>query len=260
MLWCRTDDATAGQRSVAAPMTHEARPWRLVEAGGLAGVGVMKFATIVITPAAAIFLIIDGVLFLALSGSVWRWIERPRVALAAAALGLLVLLSGIPFIAEDLSHLDSWGSFAPAAVSLVVGLAGTAAGFISFFAPGMHGSRPFAGAAGALSIALVAASVGASVGASVSASSDAVHMNDVELAAEGIEYPEVLNASAGLIGFHVNNRDPIRHTFVIEGTDVRLEVPASKERRVEVELTAGQYRFLCDVAGHERMEGVLTVR
>ena len=241
---------------MAKPMTQEARPWRLVEAAGLASVGIMKFATIVITPAAAIFLIIDGVLFLALGGSVWRWVERPRVALAAAALGLLVLLSGIPFLVEDLSHLDSWGSFAPAAVSMVVGLAGIAAGFISFFAPGMQGGRPFAVAAGALSIMLVVASVGVSV----SASSDAVQVNDVELLAEGIEYPTVLDASAGLIGFHVTNRDPIRHTFVIEGTNVRLEVPASKERRVEVELAAGEYRFLCDIVGHERMEGVLTVR
>ena len=58
----------------------------------------------------------------------------------------------------------------------------------------------------------------------------------------------------------MTNRDQIRHTFVIEGTNVRLEVPASKERRVQVELAAGEYRFLCDVVGHERMEGVLTVQ
>ena len=237
-------------------MTQKARRWRLVEAAGLASFGIMQFASIVINPEHIPFELIFGLLYLALAGVVWRWIERPRVALAAAALGLLVLLSGIPFLVEDLSHLDSWGSFAPAAVSMVVGLAGIAAGFISFFAPGMQGGRPFAVAAGALSIMLVVASVGVSV----SASSDAVQVNDVELLAEGIEYPTVLDASAGLIGFHVTNRDPIRHTFVIEGTNVRLEVPASKERRVEVELAAGEYRFLCDIVGHERMEGVLTVR
>ncbi len=237
-------------------MTQKARRWRLVEAAGLASVGIMKFETIVFIPVAAIPLIIAGVLFLALGGSVWRWIERPRVALAAAALGLLLLLGGTSYIAEDLSHIESWGSFVPHAVSLVSGLAGTAAGFISFFAPEMQGSRPFAGAAGALSIVLVVASVGASV----AAGSDALQVNDVELVAEGIEYPEVLDASAGLIGFHVTNRDPVRHTFVLEGTNVKLEVPASKARRVEVELAAGEYRFRCDVPGHERVEGVLTVR
>ena len=78
--------------------------------------------------------------------------------------------------------------------------------------------------------------------------------------AEGIEYPKVLLASEGLIGFHVTNEDPIRHTFVIDGTNVKLEVPASKQRRVEVELAAGEYRFFCDVPGHERMEGILTIR
>ena len=77
---------------------------------------------------------------------------------------------------------------------------------------------------------------------------------------QSMVHEEVLAASAGLIGFHVANRDQIRHTFVIEGTNVKLEVPASKERRVEVELAAGEYRFFCDVPGHERMEGVLTVR
>lgn len=82
----------------------------------------------------------------------------------------------------------------------------------------------------------------------------------MEVLAESIDYPEVLTASTGLIGFHVTNKDQIRHTFVIVGTDVLLEVPASKERRVEVELTAGEYRFFCDVPGHGRMDGVLTVR
>ncbi len=241
---------------MATQLTQETRRWRLVEAAGLAGVGVMQFASMATNPEEIPFGLVSGVLFLALGGAVWRWIERPRVALAAAALMSLVLLSGIPYIVGDLSHLESWGSFAPAAVSLVVGLAGAAAGFISFFAPETQGSRPLAIAAGALSIVLVVASVGASV----SATSDAAQLNDVQLLAEGLEYPEVLEARAGLIGFHVANRDQVRHTFVIEGTNVRLEVPASKERRVEVELAVGEYEFRCDVPGHERMEGVLTVR
>ena len=240
---------------MGAPITQDGRQWRLVEAAGFATVGIMAFATMVINAQEIPILLIVGVLYLALGGVVWRWIERPRVALAAAALGLLGRLGSVPFVVEDLSHLESWGSFAPSAVIVVAGLVGIAAGFISFFAPAMQGSRPFAVAAGALSIGLVVASVGASV----SASSDTARVNDVEVLAEGIEYPEVLAARAGLIGFHVANRDQIRHTFVIEGTNVKLEVPASKKRRVEVELAAGEYRFFCDVPGHERMEGVLTV-
>ena len=237
-------------------MTQDARPWRLVQVAVFAGVGISQFAALVINAELIPPVLIFGVIYLALGGVVWRWIERPRVALAAAAIGLLVLLANIEFFVEDLSHIDSWGSFAPSAVWLVAGLAGIAAGLISFFAPAIRGDRPFAVAAGSLSIVLVVASIGASV----SAGSDAAQANDVELIAEGVEYPEVLDASAGLVGFHVANKDRVRHTFVIEGTNVSLEVPASTERRVEVELAAGEYQFMCDVPGHERMESVLTVR
>ena len=215
----------------------------------------MKLVTILVIPTAVVFLVIDGVIFFALAGSVWRWIDRPRVALAAAVLGSLILLSGIPFVREDLSHIESWGSFAPAVVALVVGLAAIVAGFISFFAPRMQGSRLLAGTAAALSVVLVVLSVSASL----SVSSDAAQPNDVQLLAQDVKFPETLDASAGLIGFHVTNRDPIRHTFVIEGTDVKLELPASTERRVEVDLAAGEYNFICDVPGHDRMKGVLTV-
>ena len=138
---------------------------------------------------------------------------------------------------------------------MVVGLAAIVAGFISFFAPRMQGSRLLAGTAAALSVVLVVLSVSASL----SVSSDAAQPNDVQLLAQDVKFPETLDASAGLIGFHVTNKDPIRHTFVIEGTDVKLELPASTERRVEVDLAAGEYNFICDVPGHDRMKGVLTV-
>lgn len=241
---------------MAEPMTHNGRSWRQVEAAAFVAVGITTFATLLFnTDEIPIVLIIGGV-YVALGGAVLRWIGRPRVALAAAALGLLVEVGGVPFVLEDLSHIESWGSFAPTAVRVVAALVAIAAGFISFFAPAISGSRRVAVAAVALSVVLVVASVGASI----SAGSDAAQATDVVVLAEGIEYPKVLTASEGLIGFHVTNEDPIRHTFVIDGTSVKLEVPASKQRRVEVELAAGEYRFFCDVPGHERMEGILTVR
>ena len=48
--------------------------------------------------------------------------------------------------------------------------------------------------------------------------------------------------------------------FVIVDQDVKLELPADRDRRLEVELTAGTYEFLCDVPGHERMNGTIEVR
>lgn len=238
------------------PMTQDERSWRLFEAAGLAGVGIALFAILAISATLIPPVLLIAVIYLALAGAVWRWIERPRVALAAAVLGLLGLLGNTPNIAADLSHINSWGSFAPNAVAVVVELAGIAAGFISFFAPSMQGRQLLMGAAGTLAIVLVVASVGASV----AASSDEAQSGDVMVLAEGAEYLETLTASAGLTGFHVSNEDRIRHTFVIEGTSVAIEVPVTKARRVEVVLEPGEYPFVCDIPGHERMEGVLTVQ
>jgi plastocyanin len=234
----------------------QARTWRLLEAAGLATVGVTLFLVMVINATVIPPVLIFGVLYLVLGYAVYRWIDRPRVALAAAVLGLLGLLGNIPFLVEDLAHIESWGSFAPSAVSVVLGLVGIAAGFISFFQPSMAGGRQLATVATALAVVLIVASVGVSV----SAGSDDAEVGDVAVLAEDVEFPETLAADAGLIGFLVDNKDLVRHTFVIEDTDVKLEVPASKARRVEVDLTPGQYNFICDVPGHERMEGVLTVR
>lgn len=57
--------------------------------------------------------------------------------------------------------------------------------------------------------------------------------------ASGVDFPDVLNADAGLIGFHVTNEDLVHYAFVIERVDLRRELPASNERRVEVDLTSG---------------------
>ena len=230
--------------------------WRMFEAIGLGAVGVTLFAVIVINLALIPPVLIFGVLYLLLGVAVWRWIDQPRVALGAAVLGLVGLIGNLPFIVEDLAHIDSWGSFAPSAVAVVLGISAIAAGVISFVAPTMQGSQRLAAAAGALSVVLVVASVGASV----STGSDAAESGDIEVLAKEVEFPETLSAAAGLIAFHVTNDDLVRHTFVIEGEDVELEIPASKERRVEVDLSPGEYRFTCDTPGHERMEGVLTVR
>lgn len=234
----------------------DARSWRLLEAIGIGAVGVTLFAVLVINLAVIPPVLIFAVLYLALGVAVWRWIDRPRVALAAAVLALLGLIGNLPFLAGDLSHIDSWGSFAPSVVGVAFGLSGIAAGVISFFAPAMQGSRQLMAAAAALSVVLVIASVGLSV----TAESDEAKSGDVTVLAEDVEFPETLTAAAGQIGFHVVNEDLVHHTFVIEGEDVKLEVPASKSRRIEANLPAGEYRFICDVPGHERMEGTLTVR
>ena len=240
----------------AEPATPEQRRWRILEAIGLATVGVCLFALMAVAREVIPPVILFGTIYLALGYATYRWIDRPRVALATAVLGLLGLLANLPFLISDLSHIDTWASFAPNVVAVILGLTGIAAGFISFFRPALAGTRPLG--LGAAAVAAVLAVL--SIGLSIAATSDPAQAGDIEVLAKDVEYPEVLSAPAGLVGFHVKNDDLFHHTFVIEGTNVKLDLPGTKARRIEVELTAGEYRFICDVPGHERMEGTLTVQ
>lgn len=230
--------------------------WRRIQAAGLLGVSLSLFAFLIISGTLIPPVIVFGLIYLALATVVWRFIHRRRVALGSAILALLVLLLRAPFIVEDLTHPESWGSFIPQAVRAIAGLAAVSAGFISLRDAPVPGARPFALVA---SGAVLLATIG-SLAAFAATDSQAAQHGDVTLTAERFEYPDNLEATAGLIGFHIDNKDPLHHTFVVEGTNVTLTIPGLKERRIELQLAAGTYRFICDVPGHEKMTGTLTVR
>ena len=230
--------------------------WRRVQSGGLLAVSLSLFAVMLISAAVIPPVLIFALIYLGLAAAVWRFVEKSRVALGGAVLALVGILANIPFLVEDLAHLESWGSFVPSAVSVVAALSSAGAGFISLRTGLARAVRPYAYASVALAVALVLVSVVTSL----AAENESATTGDVQLSAEDAEYPETLEASAGVVGFHIDNRDRIRHTFVIEEIDAKLELPAQKSRRIEVELNPGEYRFFCDVPGHEGMAGFLTVR
>jgi plastocyanin len=116
-------------------------------------------------------------------------------------------------------------------------------------------ARPLVGGATVLGIALVVVSLVATV----MVEDDERQEGDVLVVAENTEYPGNVTASAGAIGFFIENKDRVRHTFVIDEEDVKEEVPASTDRRLEVTLEPGTYEFYCDVPGHEDMKGTLEV-
>jgi len=78
--------------------------------------------------------------------------------------------------------------------------------------------------------------------------------------ARDVEYPGTITVNAGEVSFFVQNKDRFRHTFVIEGQDVKTELPGSTARRVTATLAPGTYTFKCDVPGHETMKGTLIAR
>lgn len=232
------------------------RRWRMLEAACLLVVSLALFAVTALAMTVIPPLIIFGALYLALAVLVFRMPANKWVAGVAGALALAGLLSNVPFLVADLSHPASWGSFIPNAVSVVAGLGATLAAVLSYRAGSVALLRPTSMVVVGGSVALVVFS-----GAlAVMGSNDEPKMGDVRVAAEAFKYPETLTAPAGAIGFLVENKDAFHHTFVIEGQDAKVELPASKTRRLDVNLKSGKYTYHCDVPGHETMTGTLTVQ
>lgn len=228
----------------------------MLEAACLLAVSLSLLAVIALARSVIPPLLIFGVLYLVLAALVFRMPGNKWIAGIAGALAVAGLLGNAPFLAEDLAHLESWVSFMPASVSVVAGIGAAVAAVLSYRNGPAEGVRPAAMTIVSIGIALLALSAALSV----TASNDEAQAGDVMVLAEAVEFPEALTAAAGSVGFMVENRDAFRHTFVIEGRDVKLEVPSSKTRRVGVNLPAGTYTFLCDVPSHENITGTLTVR
>jgi plastocyanin len=111
---------------------------------------------------------------------------------------------------------------------------------------------------GAVGVAVVATVVSLVAAANVDA--DARQDGDIALITERSVFPDTVAVPAGEAVLWVDNQDPFHHTFLIDGTDVRVVLPASSSVRVPVDLAPGTHRFWCDVPGHESMEGLLDVR
>ena len=232
------------------------RRWRMLEAACLLVVSLALFATMALAMAMIPPLVIFGSLYLALAVLVYRMPANKWVAGLAGVLAIGGILSNLPFLVEDLSHPASWGSFIPNSISVVAGIGAAVAAVLSYRASSTSLVRPTSMALVGVSAALVVLSVVLTT----TGSSDEPKMGDVRVSAEAFKYPEALTAKSGLVGLLVENKDAFHHTFVIEGQDAKVDMPASKARRLEVNLKAGKYTYLCDVPGHETMTGTLTVQ
>lgn len=229
--------------------------WRMLQAVFLMSVSTALVLTMIFAGAFIPPVMVFALIYLLLAGIVLRWRFSTRISIAAAVLAFLGLAGNAPFLMEDLAHPESWGSFIPAAMSVIAGIASVVAAVAALRATGVRLVRPVLYAVEGLTFLVIAVSLALSF----TAEDADVQAGDVVVLAEAIEYPETLSM-AGPGAIFIENYDRIRHTFVIKGTDIAVEVPALKSRRTEVSLPAGAYDYLCDVPGHERMEGTLTVQ
>jgi plastocyanin len=179
-----------------------------------------------------------------------RWLLVTVVVLA-----VVQLAGSMPFIVSNIAHPESPLSFLVEAFSVLATLS-AALGAVAGLRGATPGSRrPIAiGAGGLAAVAVVVASV-----AAAGVGSDAMQVGDVVIEAEMAHFPERVEVPAGA-AILADNLDPVRHTLVVDGTDVHVEMPASTAVRFEADLAPGTYRYFCDVPGHERMEGELDVR
>ncbi len=242
--------------SAAQPIEAPAVTWRRIQSVATAAISLSLLSVLAISRELIPPVLVFGVLYLVVAAVVWRLATNRWASIAGAVLVVLGIAGNAPFLVEDISHPETWGSFAPAAVMLVGAVAAVGAAVMALRAAPAERARSFSMGAAVLGAALVVATIGLSV----ATSSDTAEAGDVTVVAEGAEFPETLEIAAGGAGILLENKDFLRHTFVIEDHDVKVELPGGKTRRIEVDLPAGEYRFICDVPGHERMEGTLTVR
>ncbi len=185
----------------------------------------------------------------------WR---RSRWLLGVIIVLTLVHLGGsIPFIVANLAHPESPASFIFEAVSglaVLTVFVGAILGLRSGH-PAVN-RRPVALAAGGLAAAAVVVSLVAASGVD----SESQQPGDVPVEAIHSTFPAHIEVPAGEAALWIDNRDPFHHTLVVEGTELKVDLPGSTAVRMPIALEPGTYRYFCDVPGHETMAGELDVR
>ena len=200
-------------------------------------------------------LVVMSVLYVGVLAALARWQGR-RIYFAVGALVVLLLIGNLPYVVPDLGHPETFATFVTTVVAVLASVVAIGATAAAAMVPDDARARTASMLVAAL---LVVTAVG-SAAASMAAGDVVARPGDLRVTAQGVAYPAAVEARAGTVAFLVENRDPVRHTFVIDGRPVQQELPAGRSRRVEVALAAGTYQFRCDVLGHERMQGTITVK
>lgn len=231
-----------------------ARPsWRRGAATGAVLVSLLSIVSMVLAGELIPPLLVMAVLFAGTAAALWG--RSSRWALyVGIGLPVLAFLGSIRFVVADLSHPESIAGFVPQLL-LTLAVLFTAVASGAQLAGSGPRVRSVAVGFGALAVGGLLTSVAATAGLS----DDERREGDLFVVAEDTEFPAEITTSRGELGLFLQNADPIRHTFVIEGTDVHQEMPGSTSRRAEVVLEPGTYRYFCDVPGHDGMEGTLSV-
>ena len=228
-------------------------PWHRVTVAGLitlcATLTIIQVVNSTVIPAVVVFTVILGALALAIGHRAGN-----RTLLAAAAASVVLVVANIPVAIGDLRHPESSAGFVPTATAIVAGLTVAVSGILAATRRAPRAAIPTAIAA-VIAVAVCATTSGI---ASLSTTDDQRRAGDIVIDVRDVAYSDVTIPSGANVLF-IDNHDLIRHTLLIEETGTNVEIPGGTARRVRVELAPGVYRYICDVAGHDRMRGTITV-
>jgi len=243
---------TATTATGAADAASTATGWRkaLVIALGINAllcVGLIALIGEVIPP-----LVVFAVLFVVFGVFAYRNAKRWPV-IVSLVLAVLFILGNLPFIIEDLSHPDTMASFVPIWLMVMTTVFVIVAAVETLR---RASSSPSYTSVGFTVVAVFGVLL--SVGMATAVDSDTRQEGDTVVTAKDVAYPSEVTVESGGAVF-VENKDIFRHTFVVDGQDVKEELQGSSSRRIPIDLEPGTYTFRCDVVGHEDMEGDLIV-
>lgn len=247
---------TVAERPQLHPDTEEpaARGDRFV-ATALLVVAVAQLALQVIAGHVIPPVLVFAAVYLVLAAVVARH-RRRWVLITAIVVPVAHLVGSVPFMAEGLAHPESPVGFLFEVIVLLGVVTAVLGATASLRGAAPARRRPIMIGVAAVGAVAVAVSAAAAAGVDDAARQD----GDVVVEADGEEFPDLVEVPAGGATLWVDNRDPFHHTIVIEGSQHRTVLPAGTSVRVDVDLAPGTYRYLCDVPGHETMEGELIAR
>lgn len=177
--------------------------------------------------------------------------DRRKLGLVTAILGVVALGGNLPGTIDELSHPSSAPAFILTLLVVVAAVGVIVSGTAAFFrlSPDPIRVLSYSGSAVFLVGVLLALNAAAAVDSVEPAPAD------VQVIAEGVAFDQSeIVVGTGESGFWLDNRDGIRHTFTIAGTDYEIDAPGLSAQRAEFDLSPGEYEVFCAVPGHESMK------
>jgi len=229
--------------------------WRRVGIGSMAALGLLLFGFVAVIGAMVPVLLVLGVVFLAIAVLVARLGRTRRWPWGVVVVASILLIAGnLEVLIYDLSHPEEAPIFILNVAAVGLSILGIIAGVMVFRGASIS-VKPVAIGIGGV---VIAASL-FSLAAMLTLDGDSQQPGDVVVMTEYGKFPDRIEISAGSHWFYLENRDRIRHTFVVDDLGINMDMPSAVSRREQATIPAGEYSFYCDVPMHESMRGALVV-